>query len=159
MALSSTATRIACGELRIAESGVSALIVSSSNSQATAAAELAQQLGFQIRVAHSGKEALKLIGELQPDVVLTDATLPDAEAIGFAPAVRKAVGNRPLAVIAWSSNAEKEDKLLAPGTGIDDFVLKTTSKEGTGLVAAALLGSFGPAPIDRSAVVESGTWR
>ena len=52
------------------------------------------------------------------------------------------VGNKPVFVVAWSSSPEAEDTLLAPDTGIDDFVLKSTTSEGTGLLAAALLGGL-----------------
>lgn len=60
----------------------------------------------------------------------------------FAPAARQALGNKPVVIIAWSSSPETEDAILAPKTGIDDFVLKTTNSEGANLLAAALLGGL-----------------
>jgi PleD family two-component response regulator len=142
LALSSTATRMATGQLKLAESAPSVLIVASSNSQASSAAELCRRLGFNTHLAHTGKDALGQISKNPPRIILTDGTLPDMNATAFAPAARKALGDKPVVIIAWSSSPEAEDTLLAPDAGIDDFVLKSTTSEGTGLLAAALLGGL-----------------
>jgi PleD family two-component response regulator len=142
LALSSTAIRMATGQLQLAESGHSVLIVASSNSQASSADELCRRLGFKTHLAHTGKDGLEQISENPPQVILTDGTLPDMNAKAFAPAARKALGNKPVVIVAWSSSPEAEEILLAPDAGIDDFVLKSTTSEGTGLLAAALLGGL-----------------
>jgi CheY-like chemotaxis protein len=133
---------MATGQLQLAESGHSVLIVASSNSQASSAAELCRRLGFKTHLAHTGKDGLEQISENPPQVILTDGTLPDMNAKAFAPAARKALGNKPVVIVAWSSSPEAEEILLAPDAGIDDFVLKSTTSEGTGLLAAALLGGL-----------------
>jgi len=142
LALSSTATRMATGQLRLAESAPSLLIVATSNSQASSAVELSRRLGFDPKVAHTGKDGLEQIDKCLPRVILTDGTLADMNVTAFAPAARKALGNKPVVIVAWSSSPEAEDTLLAPDTGIDDFVLKSTTGEGTGLLTAALLGGL-----------------
>jgi len=142
LALSSTATRMATGQLILSESAPSVLIVASSNSQASSAAELCCRLGFNTHLAPTGKDGLEQISKNPPQVILTDGTLPDMNATAFAPAARKALGNKPVVIVAWSSSPESEDTLLAPDSGIDDFVLKSTTSEGTGLLAAALLGGI-----------------
>ncbi len=142
LALSLTATKMATGDLRLAENGACLLIVAASNSQAASAEELAQRLGFDPKIVHNGEEALKRIKKCPPQVILTDGTLTDMDARAFAPAARKVLGNKPVIIIAWSSSPESEEDFLAPDAGMDDFVLKSTSSEGTGLLAAALLGGF-----------------
>jgi PleD family two-component response regulator len=142
LALSSTATRMATGQLQVAGSAPSVLIVATTNSQASSVAELCRRLGFNTHIAHTGKEALEQISKKKPKVILTDGTLSDMNATAFAPAARKALGKEPVVIIAWSSSPEAEETLLAPDTGIDDFVLKSTTNEGTGLLAAALLGGL-----------------
>ena len=142
LALSSTATRMATGKLHLSESVPSVLIVAASNSQASSAVDLCRLLGFDTHVSNTGKDALEYIGKKKPQVILTDGTLSDMNAKAFAHAARKALGNNPVVIIAWSSSPEAEDTLLAPDTGIDDFVEKSTSREGTGLLAAALLGGL-----------------
>ncbi len=140
LALSSTSVRLATGRLQFAESAPSLFITAASQTQANIAAELAGQLGFATQIAHTGKEALEQIREFCPQVILTDGTLPDMDAKTFARAARKALGSKPAIIIAWSSNPEAEDTLLDTDAGIDDFVLKSTTNEGTGMLAAALLG-------------------
>jgi len=142
LALSSTSTRMATGQLILAESAPSVLIVASSNSQAFSAAELCRRLGFNTHLAHTGKDGLEQLSKNPPRVILTDGTLPDMNAMAFAPAARKTLGNKPVVIVAWSSSPESEDTLLAPDSGIDDFVLKSTTSEGTGLLSAALLGGL-----------------
>lgn len=149
LALSSTATRMATGQLQLAENAPSLrkespglLIVATSNSQASSAVELSRRLGFDPQVAHTGKDGLEQIEKRPPRVILTDGTLADMNATAFAPAARKALGNKPVVIVAWSSSPEAEETLLAPDTGIDDFVLKSTTSEGTGLLAASLLGGL-----------------
>ena len=140
LALSSTSVRLATGRLQFAESGPSLFIAAASRTQANSAAELAGQLGFTTQIAHTGKEALEQIKAFSPQVILTDGTLPDMDVKSFALAARKALGSNPAIIIAWSSNPEAEESLLDTEAGIDDFVLKSTSNEGTGMLAAALLG-------------------
>lgn len=142
LALSSTATRMATGQLRLAENAPSLLIVATSNSQASSAVELSRRLGFDPQVAHTGKDGLEQIDKCPPRVILTDGTLADMNATAFAAAARKALGNKPVVIVAWSSSPEAEETLLAPDTGIDDFVLKSTTSEGTGLLTASLLGGL-----------------
>ena len=142
LALSSTATRLITGQLRVAENAPSLLIVATSNSQASSVAELARKLGFDPQITHSGKDALEQIEKQLPQTILTDGTLPDMDAKTFAPAARKALGGKAVIIIAFSSSPEAEEVLLAPDTGIDDFVLKSTTSEGTGLLDAALLSSL-----------------
>jgi hypothetical protein len=45
-------------------------------------------------------------------------------------------------IIAWSSNAEAEDRFLAPNGGIDVFILKTSAEDKCNLLAGALLGGL-----------------
>ncbi len=140
LALSSTSVRLATGRLQFAESAPSLFIAAASQTQANIAAELAGQLGFTTQIARTGKDALDRIKEFSPQVILTDGTLPDMDAKTFALAARKTLGSKPAIIIAWSSNPETEETLLDTDTGIDDFVLKSTTNEGAEMLAAALLG-------------------
>lgn len=142
LALSSTATRIATGRLRFSDNVPSVLIVATSDSQASSAAGLCSCLGFDANIAHSGKDGLEQITNNPPRVIITDGTLPDMKTKDFAVAARKVLGKKPVVIVAWSSTPEAEDKLLAPDTGIDDFVLKSKTSEGNELLAAALLGGL-----------------
>jgi PleD family two-component response regulator len=140
--LSSTATRMATGELRLGQSAPRILIVATSKSQAASAADLSDKLGFRPNITNSGKDALQQLKQHPPRIILTDGTLPDMDAAVFAKSARKTLGENPAIIIAWSSNPEAEEVLLAPGACIDDFVLKSATGEGAGFLAAAILGGL-----------------
>lgn len=142
LALASAALRMASGELRLDSQAPVLLIVSSSRSQADSAREVAERMGFEVHAAHTGQEGLERIVEARPSVILTDGTLPDMDGVAFAHSARQVLGRRAVVVVAWSSNADKEDALLAPDSGIDDFVLKSAGRQTAERLAAAFLGAL-----------------
>lgn len=142
LALASTTGRLATGELHFTADPSALLIVATSRSQGAGAAELAGRLGFDTHVVHTGQEALEWIPDHPPRIILMDGTLPDMDATALARSVRQVLGNRPIVIVAWSSSAEAEEHLLAPEAGIDDFVLKSATSEGSGYLVAALLGGL-----------------
>lgn len=142
LALASAGTRLATGELRLAELNPRALIVASSRSQTASAAESARKLGFEPHQARTGKEALELVTKIKPRVILTGGVLNDMDAGDFARAARRALGENPVIIIAWSGSEELEDEILRPDSGIDDFVPKRGDGQANELLAASLLGSL-----------------
>ncbi len=142
LALASVAVRIMEGDLNVAVLAPRLLIVASAASQAHSAQETAKKLGFQITRAPNGAQALETLVNGEPDVVLTDGSLPDMDAPELARQIREAVGGKSIMIIVWSSSPEKEDDYTAPGKGIDDFVLKAPGEEGAMLLSAALLGAL-----------------
>lgn len=142
LALAATARRLATGEIDIAKLAPRIQIVCASKSQASSAEQLATQMGFVAQTSNSGKEALEQIAQEAPAVILCDGTLPDMDASILAHAARKTIGSKPLIVIAWSSNPEAEDGLLAPETGVDYFAPKSRGIEATNLLAAAFLAAL-----------------
>ncbi len=142
LALASTGQRLASGRLNIAQDAPVALILSASTSQTNTAAEIARKLGFDPKPAFNAKEALECLNDITPRVILTSNTLPDMDARDFAKQARQKLRDKPVVIIVWSSSADTEYELLEPGTGIDDFVLKTAGTEAGDLLAASLLGSL-----------------
>ena len=140
--LAATASRIASGELQMDNLSPLLVVAVSSASQAGSAADLARKMGFMVEVAHDGASALAAMARNAPAVLLSDGTLPDMDAVELAGRTRQTLAARPVVIIAWSSNADLEETLMAPGTGIDDFVLKSAAREGMGMLAAALLGAI-----------------
>jgi CheY-like chemotaxis protein len=115
-------------------------------SQAThtpaAAESLASQMGFQSRICRDGQSAVAEIKEWHPNVILSDSVLEDMQVTEFAQQARTALGDRPAIIIAWSSSPELQDTLLAPDTGIDDFILKSPDMEQDSQLTATLLGAI-----------------
>lgn len=140
--LATTAGRIITGELQLAGNNPYLLVVSGSKSQASSATQLALRLGFDAKTVHSGRDALNEVRSRVPEVILTDGTLPDMDATALAAEVRKTSEGKRVAIIVWSSNPDAEDIFLAPDSGVDDFVPKSSSSESGNLLVAALLGGL-----------------
>ncbi len=142
VSLATCATQLATGERKLAVDPPSLLILVKSKQQAAAVEQIATDLGFQVTLQHSGQSALESINTSAPHIVLVDSLVPDMDLADFVHAARRGRTQSSLTIIAWSSNPEAEDTLMRPEVGLDDFVVKTASGEGTPLLAAALLGGL-----------------
>jgi DNA-binding response OmpR family regulator len=72
--------------------------------------------------ASSGKEALKLIEQNPPDIILLDLTLPDISGLEVAQRVRRNKRTRSVRILATS--ATRVDKRRWSKSGCNDFILK-----------------------------------
>jgi CheY-like chemotaxis protein len=142
LALAQTAGRLAAAELEPAKIHPRLLIVASSKYQAAKAEGRARRLGFNVYTVPNAQAALEDLANDPPRIVLCDSVLPDMDVGVFAKAARHRLGATPVFIIAWSSNAHTEDKLLSPELGIDDFVLKSARNDDSPLLTAALLGGL-----------------
>ena len=72
--------------------------------------------------ASSGKEALKIIEENPPDIILLDLTLPDISGLEVARRVRRNKRTKSIRILAMS--ATPVDKRRWSKSGCNDFILK-----------------------------------
>lgn len=75
--------------------------------------------GFRVVMATSGEEALKVVGEAKPDVMLLDIIMPDID--GFE-VLRRLRGFSQLPVIAFSASHRIHDEAMQ--LGANDFIAK-----------------------------------
>jgi two-component system OmpR family response regulator len=75
--------------------------------------------------ASSGNEALKIIKENPPDIILLDLTLPDMSGLEVAQRVRRNKRTRSIRILAMS--ATPVDKHIWSKSGCNDFILKPFS--------------------------------
>lgn len=73
--------------------------------------------------AHGGHEGLKFAAEMNPDIVLTDFSMPDLG--GMDVARRLKASSRPPKVIMMSFHAEQEYRQMARDAGVDAYVVKS----------------------------------
>lgn len=79
--------------------------------------------GYKLKIAHGGKEALRICTESLPDLVLMDLRMPDMDGFTVMKNLRASGFNRPIIVLTGSESAE--DKKKAFEAGCDDYILKT----------------------------------
>jgi len=86
-------------------------------------------LDADIRTAANGKEALVMIGESKPHVVLADLYMPEMDGFELISALKSDPDTRQIPVIAITAHGEMETREKAFRMGADDFVVKPTSAE------------------------------
>ncbi len=83
--------------------------------------------GFRVSMAQNGEEALLLISEEAPDVIVLDWMMPNVSGIEVCRQVKTRPETREIPVIMLSARSEDVDKVRGLETGADDYVTKPYS--------------------------------
>ncbi len=83
--------------------------------------------GFEAIEARDGEEALQLIEELPPDLLILDWMLPGLSGIELCRRLRRRSATAHLPVIMLTARVEESDRLRGLETGADDYVTKPFS--------------------------------
>ena len=86
-----------------------------------------RHFGFDVRVAATGRDALKEVEQFAPDVVLLDVMLPDLD--GFEIVRRMRTNGTKVPVLFLTARDAVEDKVRGLTLGGDDYVTKPFSLE------------------------------
>jgi len=73
--------------------------------------------------AQGGREGLKFAAEMQPDMVLTDYSMPEVDGMGVTRRLK--ASSRPPQVIMMSFHAEREYREMAVKAGVDAYLVKS----------------------------------
>jgi DNA-binding response OmpR family regulator len=84
-------------------------------------AQALERNGFAPTIAGGAREALRLAGEIEPDVVLLDLTLPDGDGRDVCRELRKG-SNVP--IIMLTARGTVTDRVVGLEMGADDYVVK-----------------------------------
>jgi len=105
-----------------------------------------EKQGFQVQEAVDGPEALTLIAEQAPDIVLLDWMLPVMSGIEVCRQIRRRPATRDLPVIMVTARTEDQDAVRALNTGADDYITKPFSLDALLARMRALLRRTGAVP-------------
>jgi two-component system phosphate regulon response regulator PhoB len=83
--------------------------------------------GFRVCEATDGEEALTVLAERNPDLVLLDWMLPVMSGIEVCRQIRRRPRTRDLPVIMLTARGEESDKVRGLNTGADDYLTKPFS--------------------------------
>ena len=83
--------------------------------------------GFEVRTADNGEDALSLISEEAPDLILLDWMMPHVSGIEVCRRLKARPETRGIPVIMLSARSEEVDKVRGLETGADDYVIKPYS--------------------------------
>jgi len=108
--------------------------------------------GFTVTVAHRAADAVALVDEATPDVVLLDLLLPDSSGIEVCRSIRK---RSPVPILMISGRATEADVVAALEAGADDYLVKPFGvAELVARIRAALRRSSPASPAD--ALLQAG---
>ncbi|KPK34077.1 MAG: phosphate regulon transcriptional regulatory protein PhoB [Betaproteobacteria bacterium SG8_40] len=116
-----------------------------------------RQAGHQPLCADSAEQALRLVSNALPDLVLLDWMLPGASGIEVARRLRGDKRTRSIPIIMLTARSEEQDKLQGLETGADDYITKPFSPRELNARIKAVLRRRAPQMTDD--VVEIGGLR
>jgi two-component system, OmpR family, KDP operon response regulator KdpE len=109
--------------------------------------------GFEVQVAEDGEEALSVFHQWNPDLVITDLSMPGMGGLELTRKLRK-VSRVPIVVL--SVKGEEKAKVEALDTGADDYITKPFGMdEMFARIRVALRHASAP-KFDESATIETG---
>jgi two-component system phosphate regulon response regulator PhoB len=86
-----------------------------------------RQAGFTVFEASDGRQAVNMVEDLQPDLIILDWMMPHMSGIELCRALRSRADTKLLPVIILSARGEEGDRTLGLDTGADDYMSKPFS--------------------------------
>ena len=83
--------------------------------------------GFRVAQAENGEEALLLVQEVDPDIIVLDWMLPNVSGIEVCRQLKTRNDTRAVPIIMLSARSEEVDRVRGLETGADDYVVKPYS--------------------------------
>ncbi|EGF92356.1 phosphate regulon transcriptional regulatory protein PhoB [Asticcacaulis biprosthecium C19] len=83
--------------------------------------------GYETAMAADGDEALMMIKERQPDLLVCDWMMPKVSGIEVCRRLRSASPTRNLPIVMLTARSEESDRIRGLDTGADDYVVKPFS--------------------------------
>jgi len=83
--------------------------------------------GFRVVQASNGEEALMLVDEVSPDVIVLDWMMPNVSGIEVCRRLKTRPETRAVPIIMLSARSEEVDRVRGLETGADDYVIKPYS--------------------------------
>src|SRR5471030_1697820 len=103
------------------------LVVEDEDSLATLLQYNLQKEGYDVALAGDGEEALLLVDERLPDLIVLDWMLPKVSGVEVCRRLRARPETRNLPIIMLTARGEESDRIRGLDTGADDYVVKPFS--------------------------------
>jgi DNA-binding NarL/FixJ family response regulator len=99
-------------------------------------------LGYCVIDAENGQEALKLVEEYQPNLIVTDILMPKMDGYEFIRCVRTRPAFRLIPVILLTGHTSLEERIRGYQTGCDNFLPKPFDLQELGVIIRSLLDRY-----------------
>ena len=111
-------------ELHKPRTELTALVVDDSLSARRATAQLMKDAGYEVRTAIDGMDAMTILGQWKPSIVLADMEMPRMNGLELTTHVRNQPNISKLPVIMITSRSTQKHRQLARGAGVDVYLTK-----------------------------------
>jgi two-component system, OmpR family, alkaline phosphatase synthesis response regulator PhoP len=95
--------------------------------------------GFRLRTAGTGVQALKLVKEERPDLIILDLMLPELDGLEVCKKIRMNSDTAMIPILMLTAKAEESDTVIGLELGADDYVTKPFSPKALVARVKALL--------------------
>ncbi|MEG3902616.1 response regulator transcription factor [Microcoleus sp. B4-C5] len=99
-------------------------------------------IGYSVIAAENGKEALGLVEEFGPHLIVTDITMPEMDGYEFVRRVRTRPAFRLLPVIFLTERTSTEERIRGYQMGCDNYLAKPFELQELGAVIRSLLDRY-----------------
>jgi DNA-binding response OmpR family regulator len=103
------------------------LVVEDNRDIADLVARYFTRAGFATRIIGSGREALRIIADRPPDLLILDIMLPELDGLEICRTIRLNEKTAAIPIIMLTARAEESDRIAALDLGADDYVAKPFS--------------------------------
>ena len=106
-----------------------ALVVDDSLSTRRSLAQFVNDIGMDVRTAKDGFEAIEILAEKMPSIILVDMEMPRMNGLEFTAHVRASELTKHIPVIMITSRNTEKHRSLASAAGVDTYLNKPFSEE------------------------------
>ncbi|MEM8808420.1 MAG: response regulator transcription factor [Cyanobacteria bacterium P01_G01_bin.38] len=85
--------------------------------------------GYQVVTAGNGREALDVLGNLVPDMIICDVMMPEMDGYAFVEQVRHDPGKSWIPILFLSAKGQSQDRVKGLTTGADVYMVKPFEPE------------------------------
>ena len=103
------------------------LVAEDEDSLATLLGYNLEKEGFEVSIASQGEDAMIMISERQPDLLICDWMMPQISGIEICRRLRAQLETRNLPIIMLTARTEETDRVRGLDTGADDYIIKPFS--------------------------------
>jgi putative two-component system response regulator len=115
------------------------LVVEDDPAMLIALRDILENAGYIILTAENGQEALKVLSNSKPELILSDIAMPVMDGFDLLEAVRQRPSGATIPFIFLTARGTREDIFTGKSLGVDDYITKpVTSKELLSAVRARL---------------------
>ena len=100
------------------------LVVDDKENSRITLADILTEYGYEVLKASGGKEALKMVHDEKPVLVLTNVQMPDMDGNEVCREIKKMAG-RKIKVVIFTATVDAVDAGKARAAGADDYFVKT----------------------------------